>query len=119
MEYFQQCASPNRSGRTEPCPSANALPEFQDSAGVSGLRLAGIPNTLLGKAGLLAAEIRQQIKFTNEGATKEGTQNVRPAFVKYVTDMKADGNDPDLVLRRRNDNYRIVIINSVLHTKTA
>ena len=59
----------------------------------------------------------QQTKFTIEGATKEGTQNVRPAFVKYVTDMKADGNDPDLVLRPRNDNYRIVIINSVLHTK--
>ena len=100
-------------------PSANTFPGFQDSAGVSGLRLAGIPNTLLGKARLLAAEKRQQTKFTIEGATKEGTQNVRPAFVKYVTDIKADGNDPDVVLRPRNDNYWIVTINSVLHTKTA
>ena len=33
--------------------------------------------------------------------------------------MKADGNDPDLVLRPRNDNYRIVIINSVLRTKNS
>ena len=51
-------------------PSANTLPGFQDSAGVSGLRLAGIPNTLLGKARLLAAEIGQQTKIYNRGGNK-------------------------------------------------
>ena len=101
----------------EVAPRRNVLPGSQASTGVQGVKVSGVPVNLSGKNGLLAIEIGKKTKFSVEGAIREEYRNVTAPFKQYVRNELRDGNNPDSTLHPRNDNFRIVMIRSVLRAQ--
>ena len=79
--------------------------------------MSGVPVNLSGQNGLLATEIGKETKFTVEGAIREEGRNVTAPFKQYVQNEVRDGNNPDSTLHPRDDNFRIVMIRSVLRAQ--
>ena len=98
-------------------PRRNVLPGSQASTGVQGVKVSSVPVNLSGKNGLLAIEIGKKTKFSVEGAIREEYRNVTAPFKQYVQNEVRDRNNPDSTLHPRDDNFWIVMINSVLHAQ--
>lgn len=80
------------------------------SSNVSSIELNGVA---VGDAeALLRAQIGAQASFAAKSAVREDYKNLITALADYVTEMKEQGNDPDLILRPREPGYRIVIVRS-------
>ena len=87
------------------------------STGVGGISITGIPASLSGSEGLISASIGAASVFRVDGAIRENYNGTITAMRKFVVGSIANGNNPDLVLHPRDDNYRIVLINSVLRAE--
>ena len=98
-------------------PAPNVLPGSQASTGVQGVKVSGVPVNLSGKKGFLATEIGKKTKFKVEDAIREEGRNVTAPFKQYVQNEVRDGNNPDSTLHPRDDNFRIVMIRSVLRAQ--
>ena len=98
-------------------PKSNVLSGSQASKGVQGVKVSGVPMNLSGQNGLIATEIGKETKFSVEGAIREEYRNVTAPFKQYVQNEVQDGNNPDSTLHPRDDNFRIVMIRSVLRAR--
>ena len=98
-------------------PKSNVLSGSQASKGVQGVKVSGVPMNLSGQNGLIATEIGKETKFSVEGAIREEYRNVTAPFKQYVQNEVRDGNNPDSTLHPRDDNFRIVMIRSVLRAQ--
>ena len=98
-------------------PARNVLPGSQASTGLQEVKVSGVTVNLSGKNGLLAIEIGKKTKFAVEGAIREEYRNVTAPFKQYVQNEVRDGNNPDSTLHPRDDNFRIVMIRSVLRAQ--
>ena len=98
-------------------PKSNVLSGSQASKGVQGVKVSGVPMNLSGQNGLIATEIGKETKFSVEGAIREEYRNVTAPFKQYVRNEVRDGNNPDSTLHPRDDNFRIVMIRSVLRAQ--
>jgi hypothetical protein len=98
-------------------PAPNVLPGSQASTGVQGVKVSGVPVNLSGKKGFLATEIGKKTKFKVEDAIREEGRNVTAPFKQYVQNEVRDGNNPDSTLHPGDDNFRIVMIRSVLRAQ--
>ena len=85
--------------------------------GVQGVKVSGVPVNFSGQNGLIATEIGKETKFSVEGAIREEYRNVTAPFKQYVQNEVRDGNNPDSTLHPRDDNFRIVMIRSVLRAQ--
>jgi hypothetical protein len=87
------------------------------SSNVSSIELKGIP---VGNAEvLLRAQIGAQASFVAESAVREDYRNSITALADYVTEMKDQRNDPDLILRPRDPGFRIVVVRSVIRARSS
>ncbi|MFP7572037.1 hypothetical protein [Marivita sp. S2033] len=89
----------------------------QSSTGVSGLNITGIPSELSGQEAVIEASIAAQSTYSVVGASRENYSETLTAAAEFIRTMVAAGENPDLVFHPRDDNYRIVIINSVLRAR--
>ena len=98
-------------------PARNVLPGSQESTGAQGVKVSGVPVNLSRQNGLIAIEIGKKTKFSVEGAIREEYRSVTASFNQYVRNEIRDGNNPDSTLHPRDDNFRIVMIRSVLRAQ--
>ena len=98
-------------------PKSNVLSGSQSSKGVQGVKVSGVPVNLSGQNGFIATEIGKETKFLVEGAIREECRDVTAPFKQYVRNEVRDGNNLASTLHPRDDNFRIVMIRSVLRAQ--
>lgn len=84
------------------------------STNVAEMGISGLPESLFGKEGLVKASIGAQSRFVAKGALREDYNNTITALAAYVQEQVEAGNNPDLILHPREDEFRIVVIRSVI-----
>ncbi len=89
------------------------------STNVAEMGLTGLPSDLLGDEGLVKASIGAKSQFVAKGARREDYRDTITALGRYVEGLIAQGNDPDLILHPRDDNFRVVIVRSVVRAEDA
>jgi len=99
--------------------NSNNVAGDQSSTGVAGVSVSGIPSTLTGQERLLEASIGAKSTFTIKNTTREDYTGAITALRDYVRALVADGENADLVFYPRDNNFRVVIINSVLRAQSS
>lgn len=87
------------------------------SSNVSSIALSGIP--VGNNEDLLRARVGAQASFIAKSVVREDYRNLVTALAGYVTEMKEAGNDPDLALRPRDADFRIVLVRSVIRAESS
>lgn len=87
------------------------------STNVSAIELSGVP--VGGDNDLLKASVGAQASFTAKAAVREDYGQLITALSSYATDLKEQGNDPDLVLRSRAEGFRLVLIRSAIRAESS
>jgi len=89
------------------------------SRSVAGMEVSGIPASLSGSEGLVEASISGQTEYILNGASRTDYKNTITKISEYVRKLISEGQDPDHLFKPRNDNYKLVIIRSVLKAKSS
>lgn len=97
--------------------SGERLPSTRTSNRIAGVGVTGLPATLDGQEGLVSASVAAQSSFSVTGGFREDYRRVRSELSKYVEQMLAEGDNPDLLFRPRDGEYRVVVIRSVLRAQ--
>ncbi|MCV2871307.1 hypothetical protein OEZ71_03250 [Defluviimonas sp. WL0050] len=84
------------------------------STNVAEMGISGLPESLFGKEGLIKASIGAKSQFVAKGALREDYNNTITALANYVQEQVTAGNNPDLILHPREDEFRIVVVRSVI-----
>lgn len=91
----------------------------QTSTSIAGIELSGVPAVFAGKEGLVSASIAGQARFSTSSAYREDYKDTITAISAYVEDLRAQNQDPDLLFHPRDNNFRLVIIRSVLRARAS
>lgn len=86
----------------------------QESTSVAGVKIEGIPASLSGQESAIKAGIEAKSKFSADGVIREDYEQVKTMLSAYVTSEVVAGRNPDLILKPRDRNYRVVVINSAI-----
>ncbi|MGC3936506.1 hypothetical protein ACOTTU_01745 [Roseobacter sp. EG26] len=85
------------------------------SSNVSAIELSGIP--VGSNQDLVRAQVGAQAAFTAQSAVREDYKNLVTALANYVTEMVTEGTDPDVLLRPRDQAFRLVLVRSVIRAE--
>lgn len=86
------------------------------SSKVTGFDISGIPTPLQGQKKMIEAEISKRTYFNAENAKRESYNRVMTALSDYVKYLVDEGQNADLTFHPRNNNYRVVIITSIVRS---
>ncbi|SFR20335.1 hypothetical protein [Poseidonocella sedimentorum] len=91
------------------------VPADISSSNVASIELSGVP--VGANDALIEASVGAMSSFIAKSAVREDYGRLVSALAGYVTELVEDGADPDILLRTRDPDARLVLIRSAVRAK--